>query len=109
MERSAVPFPGSVDGRRANRFGLRGMGTYAEEGWIVAEWTADCWRPDYRAARDDGDPRTDGDCAKGVVRGHLFRPFAGRNVFRWPRQVSEQNLGFRVVISPMGGPLARGE
>ena len=99
------PFPGPVDAREANRFGLRGLGTFAEEGWTVAEWTADCRQPGYGDARDDGDPRTDGDCDRGVVRGSLIRPFAGRNVVRWSGSVVGPELGFRVVRSPMSGPI----
>lgn len=35
----------------------------------VAEWTQDCWNPDYSNARDDGQAMTTGECGKRVVRG----------------------------------------
>ena len=102
-----VPFPNPVDDRKANSLGLRGLGTFAEEGWTVSEWTADCWQPDYEGAPTTGDPRVDGDCSKGVVRGDLFRPFAGRNVSQSRGDFVETRVGIRVVISPMGGPMVR--
>lgn len=99
--------PGSVDRGVPNPFGLRGMGTYLETGSIVAEWTADCWHPTYKGARDDGDPRTVGDCARGVVRGDVLRPVVGRNAVKLGRNgdLSTTALGFRVVRSPLSGPL----
>ena len=100
--------PGPVDRGIPNSFGLRGMRTYVETGGLVAEWTADCWHPTYKGARDDGDPRTDGDCTRGVVRGDVLRPFVGRNAVQLGRNgdLSTTALGFRVVRSPLSGPLA---
>ena len=110
MQRTVPPEPGIVDaGRKPNRFGLRGLGTFAEDGWTVGEWTADCWHWGYEGAPETGDPREDGDCRFGVVRGDLIRPFAGRNVMQpHPNQGGSfitYSLGFRVVQSPLGGPL----
>ncbi|MCY3622155.1 MAG: SUMF1/EgtB/PvdO family nonheme iron enzyme [Gammaproteobacteria bacterium] len=109
MRRNVPPDPSPVDnaGRRPNPFGLRGLGTFAEEGWTVAEWTADCWHPNYRGAPETGDPRQDGNCRRGVVRGGLIRPFAGRNAM--PPAKGDfviHSFGFRVVQSPMAGRLA---
>ena len=104
---NGTPLPRPVDRREANRFGLRGLGTFVEDGWTVAEWTADCWRPDYKGAPDTGDPRMDGDCARGVLRGDLIRPFASRNALGPGRDSVEVRNGIRVVISPLGGPFAK--
>ena len=98
--------PRSVSERSANPFGLRGLGSYLEDGWYVAEWVADCWRSGYPEGEGNGDPLMDGDCRKGVVRGHLYRPFAGRNVMRW-KETTETTLGLRVVRSPLSGPAVR--
>lgn len=108
MQRQDVvlEIPRPVSMREANAFGLRGLGTYLEDGWYVAEWVADCWNYGYKDAPDKGEPRTDGDCRKGVIRGHLLRPFAGRNVLRLGESV-ETTLGFRVVRSPLSGPMVR--
>lgn len=106
-DQSVFPSPGPVDERTANAFGLRGLGTRLEDVWFVAEWTADCWHPTYEGAPKDGEPRRDGDCRKGVVRGHMLRPFAGRNLVRWGETSTETVLGFRVVRSPLSGPLVR--
>ncbi len=47
----------------ANAFGLHDMlGN-------VAEWTADCWNPDYRGAPATAAARSDGDCYLRAVRG----------------------------------------
>ena len=104
-----IETPRPVDADSRNPFGLRGLNTYAQSGWYVAEWTADCWYPDYGGTPTTGEPRTDGDCRTGVTRGHIYRPFVGRN---WTRlvhdgDISEPTLGFRVVRSPMSGPLVR--
>ena len=104
---SVFPSPGPADERTVNAFGLRGLGTRLEDVWFVAEWTVDCWHPNYEGAPEDGEPRRDGDCRKGVVRGHMFRPFAGRNVVRLGETTTETALGLRVVRSPLSGPLVR--
>jgi len=60
-----APLP--VDGLRANAFGLHGMlGS-------VAQWTADCWSPNYRGAPADGSARDAPGCLKKVLRGGGFR------------------------------------
>lgn len=105
-ESGPVELPAQAAVAPANPFGLRGLGTYAETGWYIAEWTSDCWHPRYADAPTNGEPNKDGDCRTGVTRGHLYRPFAGRNVLRLgPATVSFPTLGFRVVRSPMSGPL----
>ena len=106
-DQGVFPSPGPADERTANAFGLRGLGTRLEDVWFVAEWTADCWQPNYEGAPEDGEPRRDGDCRKGVVRGHMMRPFAGRNLVRWGETTTETALGLRVVRSPLSGPLVR--
>ena len=105
-ETETVEAPAQAAFAPTNPFGLHGLGTYAETGWYMAEWTADCWRAGYADAPTNGEPSNDGDCRKGVTRGHLYRPFAGRNVLRFGSgAVSSPTLGFRVVRSPMSGPL----
>ena len=96
--------PRTVSDRLTNPFGLRGMGSYLEDGWYVAEWVADCWNPGYPESSGDNDPILDGDCDKGVVRGSIYRPFAGRNAMRW-NETTDTALGFRVVRSPLSGPM----
>ena len=59
------PLP--VDGLRANPFGL-----YDMLGG-VAQWTEDCWFPDYRGAPSDGAAREVRTCMKRVLRGGSFR------------------------------------
>ena len=104
-DQSIFPPPSQVDQRKSNAFGLRGLGTRLEDGWFVAEWVADCWHPNYEGAPEDGEPRRDGDCRMGVVRGSMLRPFVGRNVMWWGKTTTDTTTGFRVVRSPMSGPL----
>jgi formylglycine-generating enzyme required for sulfatase activity len=59
------PLP--VDASQANPFGLYGMLGG------VAQWTADCWFPNYRGAPVDGTPRDSKTCEKRVLRGGSFR------------------------------------
>ena len=59
------PLP--VDALPANPFGL-----YQMLGG-VAQWTEDCWFPDYRGAPSDGRPREAPACMKRVLRGGSFR------------------------------------
>lgn len=60
-----APLP--VDALRPNPFGL-----YDMLGG-VAQWTADCWFPNYRGAPTDATPRDSKDCEKRVLRGGSFR------------------------------------
>jgi formylglycine-generating enzyme required for sulfatase activity len=60
-----APLP--ADGFRPNPFGLRGMLGG------VAQWTADCWSPNYRGAPADGRARDAPGCMKKVLRGGGFR------------------------------------
>jgi formylglycine-generating enzyme required for sulfatase activity len=39
----------------------------------VAQWTADCWFPNYRGAPADASPRASKTCEKRVLRGGSFR------------------------------------
>lgn len=39
----------------------------------VAQWTADCWFPNYRGAPADAAPREAKICEKRVLRGGSFR------------------------------------
>jgi formylglycine-generating enzyme required for sulfatase activity len=59
--------PQPVDARPSNPFGL-----YDMLGG-VAEWTADCWFPNYRGAPADATPRDAKACEKRVLRGGSFR------------------------------------
>ncbi|HJS84275.1 MAG TPA: SUMF1/EgtB/PvdO family nonheme iron enzyme [Acetobacteraceae bacterium] len=59
------PLP--VDALRPNPFGI-----YDMLGG-VAEWTQDCWFPDYHGAPSDGAAREAPSCMKRVLRGGSFR------------------------------------
>jgi formylglycine-generating enzyme required for sulfatase activity len=59
------PLP--VDALPPNPFGLLDMLGG------VAEWTADCWFPNYRGAPADATPRDAKSCEKRVLRGGSFR------------------------------------
>ncbi|HEY4042328.1 MAG TPA: SUMF1/EgtB/PvdO family nonheme iron enzyme [Rhodopila sp.] len=59
------PLP--VDGMSPNPFGLLDMLGG------VAQWTADCWFPNYRGAPADATPRDAKSCGKRVLRGGSFR------------------------------------
>ena len=59
------PLP--VDALRPNPFGLLDMLGG------VAQWTADCWFPNYAGAPNDGTPREAKNCSKRVLRGGGFR------------------------------------
>ena len=59
--------PLAVDGFRANPFGL-----YDMLGG-VAQWTEDCWFPNYRGAPSNGAAREAPICMKRVLRGGSFR------------------------------------
>ncbi|MDP1673142.1 MAG: formylglycine-generating enzyme family protein [Burkholderiales bacterium] len=80
---------------RANAFGLHDMLGNA------AEWTADCWSPDYRGAPADGHSRSDGDCWLRAVRGGAWDegPAGLRAGYRVgsPVVIRVYTRGFRVV------------
>lgn len=67
----------------------------------VAEWTADCWSPDYRGAPATAAARSDGDCNLRAVRGGAWdEASAGlRAAYRVgsPVVVRVYARGFRVV------------
>jgi formylglycine-generating enzyme required for sulfatase activity len=67
----------------------------------VAEWTADCWNPDYRGAPATAVARSDGDCYLRAVRGGAWdEASAGlRAAYRVgsPVVVRVYARGFRVV------------
>lgn len=79
----------------ANAFGLHDMLGNA------AEWTADCWHPDYRNAPADGQARADGDCWMRSVRGGAWDegPAGLRAAYRVgsPVVIRVYTRGFRVV------------
>lgn len=79
----------------ANAFGLHDMLGNA------AEWTADCWNPDYRGAPADGSSRSDGDCGMRAVRGGAWDegPAGLRAAYRVgsPVVIRVYTRGFRVV------------
>jgi formylglycine-generating enzyme required for sulfatase activity len=60
-----APLP--VEALSPNPYGLYGMLGG------VAEWTADCWFPNYRGAPADTTPRDSKACGKRVLRGGSFR------------------------------------
>ena len=80
---------------RANAFGLHDMLGNA------AEWTADCWNPDYLGAPADGRSRSDGDCWLRAVRGGAWDegPVGLRAAYRVgsPVVIRVYARGFRVV------------
>jgi formylglycine-generating enzyme required for sulfatase activity len=59
------PLP--ADAMRPNPFGLLDMLGG------VAQWTSDCWVPNYAGAPNDGSPREAKNCEKRVLRGGGFR------------------------------------
>jgi formylglycine-generating enzyme required for sulfatase activity len=59
--------PMPVDSLRPNPFGLVDMLGG------VAQWTSDCWFPNYAGAPNDGTPRDAKNCMKRVLRGGGFR------------------------------------
>jgi formylglycine-generating enzyme required for sulfatase activity len=89
------PYTAPVGRYSANAFGLHDMlGN-------VAEWTADCWSPDYRGAPASAAPRRDGDCYLRAVRGGAWDEAAAglRAAYRVgsPVVVRVYARGFRVV------------
>lgn len=58
-----------------DRFQPNGFGLYGMLGG-VAQWTQDCWFPNYQGAPTDGSARETRNCMKRVLRGGSFR--AGR-------------------------------
>lgn len=84
-----------VGSYRANGFGLYDMLGNA------AEWTADCWNPDYRNAPADGRTRADGDCWMRAVRGGAWDegPAGLRAAYRVgsPVVIRVYSRGFRVA------------
>jgi formylglycine-generating enzyme required for sulfatase activity len=59
--------PLAVGSFRPNAFGVYGV-----HGG-VAQWTADCWFPNYQGAPADGSARAQRNCQKRVLRGGSFR------------------------------------
>jgi formylglycine-generating enzyme len=83
---------------RANAFGLHDtLGN-------VAEWTQDCWNPDYSGAPMDGSARTTGDCGLRAVRGGSWEdaPVGVRAAYRVgsPVTIRVWTRGFRVATDP---------
>ena len=65
QQNTAGPLP--VNALKPNPFGLYGMLGG------VAQWTADCWFPNYQGAPTDGSAREARTCSKRVLRGGSFR------------------------------------
>jgi len=82
------------------RFAANALGLHDMLG-NVAEWTADCWHPDYRGAPATAAARSDGDCDLRAVRGGAWdEASAGlRAAYRVgsPVVVRVYARGFRVV------------
>jgi len=70
----------------------------------VAEWTQDCWNPNYTGARADGGAATRGDCALRAVRGGSWEdgPVGIRAAYRVgsPTSVRVYTRGLRVAADP---------
>ena len=87
--------PMAVDLYKPNPFGLVGMLGG------VAQWTADCWFPNYQGAPADGTARDAKGCDKRVLRGGSFRSghdditVVARN--NYDQSVRYQLNGFRVA------------
>ncbi|MBK1731432.1 SUMF1/EgtB/PvdO family nonheme iron enzyme [Thiococcus pfennigii] len=90
--------PAPVATFAANPFGL-----YDTAG-NVAEWVADCYRPNYRGAPTDGRPWEAAGCTQRVVRGGAFsRPASSMRHFARSRLAPDTRLdmlGFRVARDP---------
>lgn len=94
-ERRRVGLPGPVNHRKENPFGIRGIGGLVESGWVIAEWTADCWNNSYRGAPTDGSVWQAGDCIRAVVRDGGAEPVTCRSGKH--RRISSTAQGLRVV------------
>jgi formylglycine-generating enzyme required for sulfatase activity len=81
-----------------NRFGLRDMAGNA------AEWVADCWSENYRAAPRDGSAYAPAGCRERVLRGGSFnndpRYLRSAARFKYESDVRFYTNGFRVVREP---------
>ncbi len=80
---------------RANAFGLHDLLGNA------AEWTADCWNPNYAGAPVDGSVRNTGDCFQRAVRGGAWdeSPVGLRAAYRVgsPVVIRVYTRGFRIA------------
>jgi len=81
-----------------NRFGLRDMAGNA------AEWVADCWSENYRAAPRDGSAYAPPGCRERVLRGGSFnndpRYLRSAARFKYESDVRFYTNGFRVLREP---------
>lgn len=81
-----------------NRFGLRDMAGNA------AEWVADCWSENYRAAPRDGSAYATAGCRERVLRGGSFnndpRYLRSAARFKYESDVRFYTNGFRVLREP---------
>ena len=85
-----------------DRFQPNGFGLYGMLGG-VAQWTQDCWFPNYQGAPADGSAREGRNCTKRVLRGGSFR--AGRDDIT---PVSRGNYDAPVRYLTNGFRVARG-
>ena len=69
----------------------------------VAEWTADCWIPDYRNAPRDGSARQKRNCRQRVLRGgswrHKARDLRSAARLFYDADVQYSAHGFRVALT----------
>jgi len=81
-----------------NRLGLRDMAGNA------AEWVADCWSENYRAAPRDGSAYAPPGCRERVLRGGSFnndpRYLRSAARFKYESDVRFYTNGFRVLREP---------
>jgi formylglycine-generating enzyme required for sulfatase activity len=89
--------PAPVGKYKPNGFGLHDMHGN------VYQWTADCFKEDYKDVAADGSPVTDGDCKLHVARGGAwnYAPEVLRSAYRSrsTHDYRDNNLGFRVARS----------
>jgi len=89
------PYTAPVGSFPPNAFGLYDMLGNA------AEWTQDCWNPDYRSTPVDGSAAVSGDCGMRAVRGGAWNdaPVGVRAAYRVgsPTVIRVESRGFRIA------------